>query len=190
RLRQALPEELYHAAHSRDSSLLLVLALALSPAGKVREQQVSLLDSQLGSSRAHRCASLYQELEQLDPRLRIPLLELSVPALKQRPAEQLEYLFDLLERVTQLAPEQRLFDYVLLRLMDAYLTELPLSPLKSGQRRKLSTRDAIGTLLGTVSAYGHDHPDEAREALAAGLASLRADRRSEGPNTGKRNPTG
>src|SRR5690606_1109216 len=60
---------------------------------------------------------------------------------------------------------------------------------KSGQRRKLSTRDAIGTLLGTVSAYGHDDPEEAREALAAGLASLRADQRSEGPNTGKRNPT-
>src|SRR5690606_15342197 len=93
-LRVALPADVYDAAHSRDTSLLLVLALALSANARVLAAQRALLDAQLGARRAARCESLRAALERLDPALRLPLVELALPALRQRPAGELEYLFE------------------------------------------------------------------------------------------------
>src|SRR5690606_26557219 len=120
-LRTALPAELYDAAHSPDSSMLLVLALALAPDAPARSSQQALLEAQLGPRRAARCAALHEALERLDPALRIPILELAVPALKQRPRAQLEYLLDLARRLGECVGERRLFDYVLVRLLEVYV---------------------------------------------------------------------
>jgi Zn-dependent protease with chaperone function len=174
-LRAAMPEELYHAAHSRDSVWLLVLALALSPDDPPRTQQLAVLDTRLGPLRTRRCASLRAELERLDPRLRIPLLELAMPALKQRPTEQIDFLVDLVERLTRLDGEPRLADYVLLRMLAAYLSDLPESRPMRMPRGRASARDALAALLAAVAAYGHDRSGDALAAYRAGLAALGAD---------------
>src|SRR5690606_41461157 len=154
-LREALPAEVYDAAHSRESSLLLVLALALSADAPVLAAQRGVLEAQLGARRAARCETLRAELERLDPTLRLPLLELALPALKQRPPSELEYLFELAGKIAALNPRPRLFDHLLLRMLAAQLAAFP------GRRAapttpKLSTQAACATLLAVVAAYGHD----------------------------------
>jgi len=171
-LRAALPEAILSAAHSRDESLLLVLALALSTDRATRDDQRPLLEAQLGRDRASRCEALHRELAELDPKLRIPVLELTLPALKQRPAEQLEYLFELLARLVGFGGEQRLFDYVLLRMLAAYLNDLPERPLAGAPRTKLSTREACETLLAIVAAFGHERHAEAQDAFRSGVAAI------------------
>jgi hypothetical protein len=53
----------------------------------------------------------------------------------------------------------------------AYLDALPEPPLTTRRRAaKLRPADALGTLLGVVAAYGHDEPEAARAAYAAGAA--------------------
>jgi Zn-dependent protease with chaperone function len=175
-LHAALPEELHAAAHSRESSLLLVLALALSPDDGVRRQQCALLDTKLGGPRAERCAKLYGDLAVLDAKLRLPILELAVPALKQRPLQQLEFLFELVERVTQLETKPRLFDYVLLRMLAAYIARTPQAPARlAAANARISARAAASTLLAAVAAYGQGSSEDARAAYRAGVeaASLR-----------------
>ncbi|HLF12690.1 MAG TPA: M48 family metallopeptidase, partial [Gammaproteobacteria bacterium] len=179
-LREAVPEELYHAAHARELSFLLVLAMALGARDEVRQRQLALLENQLGSERANRCRSLHRELQSLDPKLQLPLLELTLPALKQRPNEQVEYLFELIGRITALDAEQRLFDYVLLRVLAAYLRDLPGAPrggwvsYAKQPRPKLSTRDALAALLASIAAFGHDSAADARVAYRAGFARISA----------------
>ncbi len=90
-LRVAIPDELYHAAHSRESSMLLILALAIGDDERIRRRQDRLLERQLGSTRNALCQKLRDELEHLDQKLKLPMLELAMPALKQRPAEQLDF---------------------------------------------------------------------------------------------------
>ncbi len=124
-LRAALPEEVYSAARSRESSMLLVLAFALAPDDAARARQLSLLASRLGSVRTQLCTRLFDPLRTLDPKLRLPLLELALPAVSQRPAEQIRFLLELLERVVELDPDRRLFDFVLLRVLEAYLRRHP-----------------------------------------------------------------
>lgn len=172
-LRDAVPEELYHAAHSQDSVWLLVLALALAPDATVRAQQLAMLDAQLGSVRARRCETLRRELDRLDPRLRIPLLELGMPALKRRPAEQLEFLLQLVGRVTDLDSQPRLADYVLLRMLAAYLSDLPGARPATPRRGRPSPRAALDELLAAVAAHGHARSEDAVAAYRAGIAAAR-----------------
>lgn len=171
-LRTALPAELYDAAHSPDSSMLLVLALALAPDAPARSSQQALLEAQLGPRRAARCAALHEALERLDPALRIPILELAVPALKQRPRAQLEYLLDLARRLGECVGERRLFDYVLVRLLEVYVAPAADGSRAAAARSRTSARDAAAALLRVVAAYGHDDVEHANAAWRAGCAVL------------------
>jgi len=170
-LRGAVPAEVASAARSQDSSLLLALALALSPEEPARQRQMSLLEQQLGATRAGLCRRLAAELAPVEESLYLPIVELAVPALKRRPAEQVTYLFELLSRLAELDPEPRLFGFVLLRALRAFLRGTPTAALPPATTQ-LEPGTAIRTLLANVAAFGNDDAASARAAYAAGLASL------------------
>jgi Zn-dependent protease with chaperone function len=167
-LRGAIPEELYHAAHSQESSILLVLALALSPDETTRRRQEPLLEKKLGRERAARSARLRAELGYLDRRLWLPLLELAAPALKARPAEQLEFLFEVVEALAAIDEQVDVFEYVMLRMLASY------SGAEARRRRAptLGVEAAVATVLATTAAFGHADSASARAACDAGLAAI------------------
>jgi Zn-dependent protease with chaperone function len=172
-LRDALPDEIYHAAHSRDSSLLVVVALALSVDDATRRQQLALIERQLGATRATLAARLHAEIAPLEPRLRLPVLELALPTIRQRPPEQISYLAELLLRIQELDRAPRLFDFVLLRVLEHYLRAAPEAAARLTRPIvRLEGRAAVRALLCNVAAFGHDEPAHARAAYAAGLAVL------------------
>jgi Zn-dependent protease with chaperone function len=176
-LRAALPDELQHAARSRDGSLLLIAALALSDDERTRERQVALLESQLGRARAAHCARLHRDLSSTPRHLRLPLVELAAPALKQRPPEQVSYLFDLLRRMAELDVAPRLFDFVLLHVLASYFRGQWSTALAIPSRmapESLSKRRAVRILLANVAAFGSSNAAEVNAAYAAGLAELGA----------------
>jgi len=172
-IRDALPSEVYEATRSRDNSLLLVVALALSPDERTRGKQIALLERQLGATRAGLCLRLGAELAGTPADLRLPVLELALPTLRQRPSEQLSYLSELLQRVQELERTPRLFDFVLLRLVETFLSNTPGA--RAAPRRavtKVEPNAAARSLLRSVAAFGHDTGAGARAAYEAGLASL------------------
>ncbi len=123
-LREAVPDEVYHATRSHDSSLLVAVALALSGDEPTRRQQLAIVERQLGATRADLARRLFDEIAP-SAELRLPVLELALPTLRQRPREQLAYLSDLLVRIQQLEKTPRLFDFVLVRVLKTYLHDLP-----------------------------------------------------------------
>jgi Zn-dependent protease with chaperone function len=171
-LLAALPDEVHEATRSRDASLLVVLALALSNDESTRRRQLALIEQQLGATRAGRCARLFEELATAPHSLRLPVLELALPALRTRPREQLAYLCTLLGRVQELEHSPDLFDFVLLRVLEAYLRNVPGLDLPRRPAPPLPARTATHVLLRTLAAFGHDDPAGARAAYEAGLASL------------------
>ncbi len=168
-LRTALPAILYDAAHERDDSLLLVLALALAADEPAQTRQLTMLDNRLGAQRTERCAALRKALDAMDPALRLPLLELTVPALRQRPVEQIGFMFDMVRRVSDAADTNRLDDYVLLKALAAYLPTFKVPETR--RRSSLSTTEAVARTLAAVAAFGHDDIAAARAAFAAGLTA-------------------
>jgi Zn-dependent protease with chaperone function len=166
-MRSAIPEELYHAAHSQESSILLVLALALSTDEPTRRRQEPLLEKRLGHERAARSARLRAELGYLDRRLWLPLLELAAPALKARPTEQLEFLFELVEALAAIDEQIDVFEFVMLRMLASYSG--------ADARRRAPTIEveaAVATVLATTAAFGHTDAGSARAACDAGLAAI------------------
>jgi hypothetical protein len=172
-LHEALPDEVLHAARSREGSLLLVVALALSSDAATRRKQLALVEQQLGAGRAELCRRLLGELERASAEIRLPVLELALPALKQRPREELAYVLELTTRVQALETTPRLFDFVLMRLVKAYLRDVPgvEQPPRRAERAP-DPRAAVRALLATVAAFGSEHASGARAAYAAGLASV------------------
>ena len=172
-LHEALPDEVLHAARSREGSLLLVVALALSSDAATRRTQLAFVEQQLGAARAELCRRLLGEIERASAEIRLPVLELALPALRQRPREQLAYVVELTTRVQALETTPRLFDFVLLRLVKSYLRDVP--GVEQGPRRAdraLDPRAAVRALLATVAAFGSEQAGAARAAYAAGIASV------------------
>jgi len=173
-LRAAIPEEIQEAARAQDSSLLLVAALAIAPDASARDRQFALLEQQLGGVRKDECRRLYDMLGQVDRRMRLTIVALALPALKRRPAEQIRYLLDLLGKLAALEVEPRLFDYVLIHVLAAYLRAQPTAaaPAPRAALTKNALRDAVRSLLATVAAFGNADASAARAAYAAGLAAI------------------
>jgi Zn-dependent protease with chaperone function len=171
-LHEALPDEVLHAARSREGSLLLVVALALSTDAATRRKQLALVEQQLGAARAELCRRLLDELQRASAEIRLPVLELALPALKQRPREELAYVVELTTRVQALQATPSLFDFVLLRLVRAYLRDVPGVEPAARRDRALDPRAAVRTLLATVAAFGSEQAGAARAAYAAGIASV------------------
>jgi hypothetical protein len=167
-LRGAIPEELHHAAHSQESSFLLVAALALSTDESTRRRQEPLLERKLGRERAARCARLRAELGYLDRRLWLPLLELAAPALKSRPAEQLEFLFELVEALAAIDEQTDVFEYVMLRMLASYSG----ADVRRRRGPTLGVDAAVATVLATTAAFGHTDATAARAACDAGFAAI------------------
>jgi len=173
-LRAAIPEEIQEAARAQDSSLLLVAALAVAPDAPARDRQFAVLEQQLGGVRKDECRRLYDLLGQVDRRLRLTIVALALPALKRRPAEQIRYLLDLLGKLAALEVEPRLFDYVLIHVLAAYLRAQPTAagPAPRAALTKTALRDAVRSLLATVAAFGNADASAARAAYAAGLTAI------------------
>jgi hypothetical protein len=151
----------------------LVLALVLAGDAATHERQLTLLTTQLGDARAAAIERLHQALRDTERKLRLPILELALPALKQRPVGELTFWHELLTKITKLDAARPLFDFVLLRVLAAYLraSGAPLdahagTPSHDAQRR------AVRTLLANVAAFGHDEPAAAGVAYATGLRAL------------------
>ena len=173
-LRDAVPEGIQQAARATDSSLVLVVALALAPDGPTRDHQLRLVETQLGAARAQECRQLFELLNRVDRRLRLSIVALALPALKRRPAEQIRYLLDLLAKIAALEAEPRLFDYALQHVLAAYLRAQPTAAGLASRTplSKSALRDAVHTLLATVASFGNTNPAVAQAAYAAGLAAL------------------
>jgi len=174
-LRDAVPDEIQKAARAQDTSLLLVLALAVAPDAPVRDRQLALIENQLGQARALDCRRLYEIVNRIERRFRLSVVALALPALKRRPAEHIRYMLDLLGRITALETEPRLFDYVLLHVLAAYLRAQPTAAHASAPRAaptKNALRAAVNTLLATVAAFGNADATAARAAYTTGLAAI------------------
>jgi Zn-dependent protease with chaperone function len=173
-LRDAVPEEIQQAARAQDASLLLVAALAVAPVAPARDRQFALIESQLGKPRALECRRLYESLGRIERRYRLSVIALALPALKRRPLEQIRYMLDLLGRIAALEGEPRLFDYVLLHVLAAYLRAQPAAGglARRAALSKAALRDAVRTVLATAAAFGNADAAAARGAYAAGIAAI------------------
>jgi len=173
-LRRSIPDVLYGAAHGEATALLLALALVLDRSGRHLDRQLHLVKEQLGGERTSIVRRYYEELLKAGPQFSLPLLEISFPALKQRPAAQLQFLVDIVRRLVETDGEIDLFEYCFYRVLVASLDPagIPRHRTPGEPRSRRKARQAALQLLRIVAGFGHDEPSRHDAAFRAGAALL------------------
>jgi Zn-dependent protease with chaperone function len=172
RLRDSLPDDLYAAAHSVELAYLLVIALLLDRSERLLDQQLALTEQQLGRARAEQIRQYFETLAEARPDYRLPLLELSFPALRRRPKPELDFLAELATRLIEVDGAVDVYEFCFYRILVTNLRQAG-RPAAGRPRRRAArgpVRNAAIDLLRIVATYGHDADDARQGAFAAGTA--------------------
>ena len=173
-LRASIPEALYEAAHSSEFAYLLAVSLILDRSGKVTERQFALITEQLGPQRSQFVRRYFDDLNTTGPEYRLPLLEIAFPALKLRPAQELEYLVSLTTRLIEVDGEIELFEFCFYRIMMSNLERAidPTGKRTASRATRRQLQSAAIDLLRILADYGHETEAERIAAFNAGLDTL------------------
>ena len=162
-----IPDALRDAAHSADRAETLVLALlsARRAAGLVALPE-------LAPEQSADVQALAPALQRLDAALHLTLLELALPALRQRPAAALRRLVRIIDRQLD-GNAVRAFDYALSRLVRLNVLEA-LAPRRAARAplvppKLYRLRRDVQLLLAVMATAGHDDTAQAAAAYARAI---------------------
>lgn len=171
-LRSSIPGELYEAAHSPELAFLLTFALALDRGETNVERQLHVLEEQLGRQRTSLIRNYHAELRKLGPVYNLPLLGVAFPALKRRPASELQFLIELVIRLIEIDGRIDLYEYCFYRVLAGNLQQ-SVDPSRSGMGNRVSrtaARRAAVRLVRIVAEYGQADDASRQKAFDAGIA--------------------
>ncbi|NEX21922.1 M48 family metallopeptidase [Thiorhodococcus mannitoliphagus] len=173
-LAAAIPRTLERAAHSQEWVLAVVCYLLIHADAEVRERQLLMVSEALGQEVERQLELLLKETPEIDPELRIPLLEIAFPTLRRRPERDLTALRALVDRLIQADGRMAFFEYAIAKLLGRQVEDV-LNPSRGdpGGRGKLSqsTREVFD-LLTILAHHGQADATSAHAALIAGLSRL------------------
>jgi len=169
-LRRSIPQDLYDAAHSPSGAYLLTLALIID--APHADRQISIIEGQLGESRARLVRQYFAELQKIGASFRLPLLEIAFPELKQRPAPKLEFLLDLIRRLIEIDGQVDLREFCYYRILVRHLEQAidPATARKGNRVSKAAARQAALDIVRIVADQGQDDPAEQDAAYRAGIS--------------------
>ncbi len=173
-LLDQIPAPLLDRARNRDTAVPLLLGLLLSAEPQVRQHQYDALARQHGREPADAALGQAQALTGLHPMLVLPLAELTFPALRDRPAAELESIVAAVFTLIHADGAINVSEYCLSRLMLAEIQESlrPDSRWRTDRRTLTDARSAAGFLLATLAQVGHTEPADAQRAFQAGVDLL------------------
>ena len=171
-MRGTIPANLYDAAHSTDLAYLLSVALVVDPSGSSSDRQLSLVRDQLGEQRANIVRRLFAELSAAGAEYRLPILDVSFPALKQRPVEELDFLVELVTRLIEVDGNIDLYEFCFYRILVSNLRRSAKPAARERRAKRKDLQEAAIDFLSVLADYGHDTDDERRAAFESGIETL------------------
>ncbi|AVI63236.1 M48 family metallopeptidase [Halomonas sp. GFAJ-1] len=160
----ALPAPIKEAAHEPYTARALIYALLLSDEQAVREHQLKALEQAALPDVYQALLACGPEVSRLDVHMRLPLIELTLPALQSLSTEQGQHFRLCMERLIDADGKVSLFEWTLYQLVLNNLGE------QHGGPSNLKLSDLKGEcqqLLAVLSAAGQDDPTEISAALTA-----------------------
>jgi hypothetical protein len=171
KLRSSIPSPLYQSAHSPDGALFLAIALAIGDDQATAGRQLHLVRERLGRERGAVVEDYYRQVLEAGAEYRLALLEISFPLLRNRPAQQLEFLIELVRSLLQMDGRISLSEYCYFRVLKSHLGQA-ISPRAREPRNRVGKRKAQSaaiTLISIIAEQGNDDPQAQQRAREAGL---------------------
>jgi Zn-dependent protease with chaperone function len=193
----AIPARLATAARTPSTAPSIVFALLLSNLPPVRTRQQAILTARLGRPAAERIASLSNNIISTQARLRLPLLNLALPALRTLETAEIAALIETSHLLIAADGKIALFEFMLVKAIERHVAaparnpgrlfmdvvrqqpycRLPKPPPAS--RRTLFRPRFLGAftqefsvLLSALARAGSASADETARAFAAATARI------------------
>jgi Zn-dependent protease with chaperone function len=182
RLMEALPAPLLAAVRNPNQAPSVVYGLLLSADTQVREKQLAILAARNPSAHATTLA-LVAPLDTLGGGMRLPLVDLALPALRGLAAEERREFRQLVEALVEADAAIDLFEYTLQRLLRRHLDPAHDGKADAAARYRDLTplQSACADLLGCLAGWGTDDPVAAKRAFQAGARELELENLAQPP---------
>jgi len=166
-----LPEALHEAASSPFGAVAMVYAIVLDPEPTVREQQMRRLEETLQPALYREVGRLRPAVDALPPEVRIPLVDVAAPALRQLSPEQAQAFSRVLADLARVDGHLSIFEFALETIVQHRLA----ASLGRRRRRGASLDDVLPDVVVLLSALAHagaSAPDAMGGAFGTGLRFL------------------
>ena len=175
-LRLCLSDKFTTALRNPEGAMAVVYALLLSPDDATQGQQFQILQLQAGSSIRKQTADLLAEIQNLGDRIKLPLIDLALPALRNLEPRQYDQFTSVVQQLIECDRAIELFEYTLQRILFRHLRPYFDGETKSSTRYG-SVKNVLpecATLLSALAHVGQDDEADARAAFAKGQEFLDA----------------
>jgi hypothetical protein len=166
--------DLRDAMHNPLGAVALIYTLLLDKDREQRQGQALLLRTHAEHVVLAEAMRLWPSVSRLDPALRLPLIELAIPALRELAVDQYRALTENVHRLIWADKELVLFEFILEKLLRHHLDpnfgRADQRIIKYRSLRPL--RGDCQVLLSSLARVGHQDPEEARQSYKGGLARL------------------
>jgi hypothetical protein len=168
-----LPDVLRAAAQEPFSARALVYALLLDPRAELRDVQLARLEAGAESRDFAETMRLAGPVQDLPDALRLPLLDLAMPALRQMSPRQHQAFRAQVEALMSADQRLNLFEYTLRCVLHRHLDAQYLPRRRTGpvQRSPQKLAEPVATVLSLLAWVDEPGPDEAARAFDAGMRS-------------------
>ena len=168
-LLEIIPERLRDAVHDTGGAQVVVFGLLLNGDKAARDSQQAIVEKHAGPEAAAQLAGYRSALSILQPSVRLPLLQLALPALRQLDAAGLDRFATTLDELVHADAQVTPFEYALQKMLLSQL-RLAQTPNRAVQ---FDSFPAVRTEIAVVlSALAYFSPTESAKAFAAGATQL------------------
>ncbi|MBW4521439.1 MAG: M48 family metallopeptidase [Scytolyngbya sp. HA4215-MV1] len=175
KLVSRLPAGVQVGIRERQGAMAIVYNLMLDPQNStVRQQQIEWLRKVEPADVFERTLQLSQEIEQLDVRMRLPLLDLTIPALRQSSATQCQQLFKCVQSLAKIDGQWSLTEFALYMVL-CHRLQSCINPNLETKVQYTNLEEVWHDCLVVLSALarvGQTQPDAIAYAFRSGLSRL------------------
>ncbi|BAY24062.1 peptidase M48 Ste24p [Calothrix sp. NIES-2100] len=181
-----LPESLRLGVREQQSANAIAFALALDPENpEVQARQIAWLKEVQPPELVEKTLEFSSEISQLDPSLRLPLVDLTVPTLRQTSAKECQMLCKCVQGLIKARGSLSLWHFVL-QLVLWHRLEPCINPT-SPTTVEFTSIDQIWSdsilVLSALARVGQTQPDEIAYAFRSGVFRLPGAGQQETPDT-------
>jgi Zn-dependent protease with chaperone function len=173
-LLRGLPIEVTAAAHEPYGARTVIYALLIDRDEAPRARQLEQLARFGEAGIDHETRRLLPQVEGLDPRFRLPLIDLALPALRALSPSQYRSFETNVRALVAADQKIDLFEWTLQRLLLAHLRPHfeRVKPPRVRHSRLRGLRSECSVVLSILAYAGHPGDAEQRTAFAAGASQL------------------
>ena len=173
-LADSIPDNIRQAAQSSEWAPEVLFYALLDRQRETREQQLLLIAQHMGAESETQVRALFAAGQVPEAGQRLPLLELSFPALKRRPPEFVARVLATVQELVMLDGRVDVFEYLLASVIKQHLWESqnPHMARTSGKLELERCMTEVGQVLTVLATHGNDDDAAARSAFSAGMSSL------------------